>query len=170
MDNPKLAKKWHPPPPTFGCATLWEARYQRGLASRKPPKPNLRQHEPNMDQLIPGRSEKPNPHLILPFFGLPVASFPSLTGPNLQAALASTPTSDRKMHTKRARDGHPQFARARLDRFGHFSDPLLTLRGASSGLFPGNPLPFLAEPRPLGGQILDGISFQEASETQLTPT
>ena len=81
-----------------------------GLASRKPPKPNLDQHKLNMDQLIPGLSEKPNPHLILPFFGLQVASFPSLTGPNLQAALASNP------------------------------------------------------------QMPGGISFQEASETQLRPT
>ena len=35
---------------------------------------------------------------------------------------------------KRARDGHPEFACARLDRFGHLSGLLLTIRGALSSL------------------------------------
>ena len=98
-----------------------------------------------MDQLIPGRSKKANPNLIPPFLGLQVASFPSLIGLNLQAALASNPTSDHKMHTKRARDGHPEFAGARLDRFGHLSDPLLTLRGPPSGGSHGPTYPWTFE-------------------------
>ena len=115
---------------------LWlrAPRCQGGLASRKPPRPNVGQHQHNMDQLIPGRSEKPNPHLIPPFFGLHVFSFPGLSGANIEATLASRRSTHQLGTGKRARDGHPEFACARLDRFGHLSGLLLTIRGALSTL------------------------------------
>ena len=62
-----------------------------GISVRQASEINLVQHEANVDRLIPRRPEKPNPHLIQPFFGLQAFSFPSLIGPNLQAILAFNP-------------------------------------------------------------------------------
>ena len=75
-----------------------------------------------------------NPHLIPPFFGLQVFSFPGLSGANIEATLASSRWTHQLGTRKRARDGHPEFACARLDRFGHLSGLLLTIRGALSTL------------------------------------
>ena len=68
-----------------------KARCQRGLASGRLRKPNSGQRKPNIDHLSPGGSEKPNPQLVPPFFGLQVVSFPGPSGSKLQAIVASRP-------------------------------------------------------------------------------
>ena len=67
-------------------------------------------------------------------FGLQVFSFPGLSCANIEAILALSRWTHQLGTRKRARDGHPEFACARLDRFGHLSGLLLTIRGALSSL------------------------------------